>query len=215
MKTAFDKFMIEEIVPSIRQALIKEDILFKKQIKNSIHTDFYKEYSKGISSSILTERTLQYVIFKKLCKEFKVLPEDLAYGNSNERLDLSIYKNIKDSRKFAEIGIELKQVSFTNEGKLYQKSLKNLISDFDKLKKAGNKNKYIILLGLYHKKKIDHCLFNEYIISSIDNRKFKKFRLELISQKCFKTEGFKNKNFYLINLLKLKQSRSNYQDKII
>jgi len=204
MKNAYDNFMIEEILPSIRKAFLKEDRLFQKKIKSSIHTDFYEDDTKGISSYILTERTLQYIIFRELCKDYKIFPEDLAYGNSNERLDLSIYKNTKDSGKFAEIGVELKQVSFTNEGRLYQKSLNNLISDFDKIKRAGNKNKYILFFGLYHKKSIDFDSFNEFLISAIDNRKFKKFRLELINQIYFKTDGYKEKKYYLINLLKLK-----------
>lgn len=203
MENAYDRFLINEILPEIRKALMKEDKLFKKQIDESIHTNFYEEDIKGISSYILTERTLQYIIFRELCKEFKIFPEDLAYGNSNERLDLSIYKNTKDPKKYAEIGIELKQVNFTNQGELYQKSLNNLTSDFDKIKRAGNKNKYILLLGLHHKKTIEFDFFNKYLLRSIDNRKFRKFGLELISQSCFKTKGYKNKSYYLINLLKL------------
>jgi len=196
--------MIEEILPSIRKALFNEDKLFKRKIHSSIHTDFYLEDVKGIASYILTERTLQYVIFRELCKTYKIFPEDLAYLNSKERMDLSIYKNTKDLSKFAEIGIELKQVSFRNDGNLYKNGLDSLISDFEKIKRAGNRNKYIILFGLHNKKCIEIEGFNKFLSKSIDNRKFKKFGLSLINQVSFKTDGYNERNYYLINLLKVK-----------
>lgn len=203
-ESAYDKFMFEEILPSIKRALSREDRYFKKQMQKSSQMEFYKEDIKGIASYILTERTLQYIIFRELCTEYKVFPEDLAYYNSNERLDLSIFKNIKDPSKYAEIGIELKLVSFKNNGELYLKSLDNLISDFDKIKRAGNLNKYILLSGLFNKKEIHLESFNEYLYASIDNRKFRKFELSAIGQTSFKTDGYKENIYYLTLLLKIK-----------
>ncbi len=203
MRNVFTNYMTDEILPSIRDALKKEDKHFRKQFKNSTHNDFYNENIKGIASYILTERTLQYLIFRELCKSYKVLPEDLAYVDSNKRLDISIYKNIKDPSKFAEIGIELKQVGFTKKDRLYKTSLNNLVSDFDKIKRVQNKNKYLIIMGLHNKKNIDLDLFNEYLRESIDNRKFRKFRLDAISSTYFKTDLYKGKEFYLIVLLRV------------
>ncbi|MEH6538081.1 MAG: hypothetical protein V7719_16895 [Psychroserpens sp.] len=203
MRNAFDIFLIEEILPSIRKALFREDKLIKKQFNRSIHSKFYEDDTKGISSYILTERTLQYIIFKELCLNFKVLPEDSAYFNTKERLDLSIYKNIKDPDKFAEIGIEIKQVRYNRNGGLHKRSVKGIENDFDKIKRAGNKNKYILLFGVHDQKHINIDFLNSFLKSEIDNRKFKKYHLEVIAQDYFKTEVNNQKKNYIINLIKL------------
>jgi hypothetical protein len=203
MKNAYDKFMIDEILPAIKNALTKEDKRFNRLIKSSVHSDFYLDDTKGIASYILVERTLQYIIFRELCKSYKIFPEDRAYNDSKERLDLSIYKNNNDPSTFSEIGVEFKIVSFTKEGELYKNSLEKITSDFDKIKRAGNENKYILMMGLHNKKIIDFEGFNQHLNASIDNRKFRKFHLKSLALDFFRTDGYKDKKYYIIMLLKV------------
>ena len=132
----------------------------------------------------------------------------LVYNRSVDELhklqEKGIYKNIKDPENFAEIGVELKLVGFKKNGELTKPSLKKLTSDFDKIKRVGNRNKYIIIMGLHGNKRIDLDKFNDYLYESIDNRKFRKFELNAIDYKSFKTNGYNEKDYY--------STGSNYSD---
>ncbi len=197
--------MIEQVLPEIKNALQKEDRILRKRFANLDESceKFYADEIKSIASYNLTERTLQYIIFKELCPNFKILPEDSAYAKSNERLDLSIYKNIVDRELYAEIGIELKRVNLTKKGLFTSKSLDKIIEDFDKIKKVGNKNKYLLMTTTFDQKNLNMDELEEQIIEVFDNRKFKKYRLCHIDYQYFKTKFDNDKTDFVIMLWKL------------
>ena len=66
----------------------------------------------GISNYAATERTIQYIIFKELCKNYKIIPQDRGYHKTQQRLDLSIYNELDDRDQYGEIGVELKWVNY-------------------------------------------------------------------------------------------------------
>lgn len=202
---AYDKFMVNEIMPAINQALKKEDQTFRKKIENSNHPNFYNLEIANLSSSLFTERTIQYLVFRDLCSQFKIWPEHFAYKNSNKRIDLAIYKNIEDwENKIAEIGIEIKLIGFTLENKIRGNSVDVIIEDFDKIKKAENPNKYLLVLGMTTAMLNIEDL-NDQFITELDNRMFKKFRLQTICIESFKVKPQNEYNRMNAVLIKLQE----------
>lgn len=183
--SAYDKFLKDKILPAMVKALRKEDRTLRKQFKKTEYRDFYEPDEKSISSYLLTERTIQYVIFKELCVNFKLFPEYLAYGKTKKRIDLAIYKNISDYEKTAEIGVEIKQVTFTKSETLTADSIQHVVNDFAKIKDAKTPHKYLLLLGrsinnvkpesitLQFKSNINNTLFRKYTLSVLDIQSFK------------------------------------------
>jgi len=104
--------------------------------------------------------------------------------------------------------VEIKQVQFKKDGSLSLTSLNGIISDFDKIKRAGNKHKYILLLGLYRNSVLDLGYLKDSIYSEIDNRKFRKYDLNPIYQTSFPTSGYSDLQKYLLVLLKLNPKKN-------
>ena len=198
----FDKYLIDEVLPLMRNALLKEDRTLRKHLSTTIHNKFYVNDIKGITSYNLTERSLQYIIYRELCSEIKILPEDLAYGDSKKRLDLSIYKNIVDREKCAEIGIELKQVKFNKNGEFSLPSIEKIIEDYVKIKNVCNENKYLLLTAIWNSKILPNI--NDNILNQIDNRLFRGMKLQFLSSEYFITKNQKAEDiYYHLILLKL------------
>jgi hypothetical protein len=200
---AYDTFLVEEIFPAILKSLKAEDNKFREEIKNSKHKKFYAEDSPNLSSYIFTERTLQYFIFRDLCRNFQLFPEDPVFGNTKKRMDISIYKNMSDYTAPSEIGLEIKKLYLKKNGEFHSVTMKSIISDFDKLKKALNKNKYILLLGLSDKTTLNQQQLEDQFHDYIDKRKLKKFGLKMLHRGYFKTKGDNGKNYYQVMIWKL------------
>jgi len=200
---AYDTFLVEEIFPAILKSLKTEYTRFREEIRNSKHKKFYEEDSPNLSHYIFTERTLEYFIFRDLCRKYKLFPEDIVYPNSKKRMDFSIYKNITDPTEPSEIGIEMKKLILKKNGEFHSACIKSIISDFDKLKPARNKNKYLLLLGLSDKATLNQQQLEDQFQNYIDKRKLKKFGLKMLHRGYFKTEGDDGKNFYQVMIWKL------------
>jgi hypothetical protein len=198
---ACQKFVLDEIFPAIKKALKEEDNDFVNKMIESKFSKFYCQNECGLVSNLVTERTIQYIIFKELCKKYKVIAEDNAYGTS-QRIDLSIYKNRSNFEDlYGEIGIEIKQVKFYEDFELYSDSFNKLISDFEKVKGLENENRYILILGENKPMMFDLEEFNEYLLKKVDKRKFKKFSLTAVAHSCFRTLDIKRENSHYHMLL--------------
>ena len=208
--TAYDQFLIDEILPRIKTALKREENTLRKRLDNSDHEGFYVNDSRSISSTLFTERTLQYLIYKELCGDYKLLTEELSYWGSKQRMDIVIYKNIVDRENlYGEIGIELKCVSFNKNNNLRFNSLDVVIDDFDKIKYSENPNCYLLMIGTTDTK-IDIETFDTQFEDSsiIDQRRYKKYYLDTIGIESFKTmEGDHQKHLNVI-LTKLEEWKS-------
>ena len=208
---AYDDFLISAVMPDIKKALKKEESLFRKRIDNSLHGMFYTYDDRSIASTLFTERTIQYILFRELCVNYKIWPESLSYGKSLERLDLSIYKNIADFEKEGEIGIELKWVQFTKENELRSKSFKKVVGDFVKIKRVKSKNKYLLLMGLTVGK-LDTVKFDQDFLDFEDNKKFKKYRLKTIVVESFKS--LVGEKSMLVNMILVKLVHKNMEKRL-
>jgi hypothetical protein len=118
-------------------------------------------------------------------------------------MDISIFKNLSDYDKPSEIGIEIKKLYLKKNGEFHSVTIKSIISDFDKLKQARNKYKYILLLGLSDKTTLNQQQLEDQFHNYIDNRKLKKFGLKMLHHGSFKTEGYDGKNIYQLMIWKL------------
>ena len=188
--------MINEVMPKMKKALQEEDNVFKDNLSKTKHKIFYEDEIPGLSSNVFTERTLQYIIFRELCKHFKIIPEDLAYSQSNKRIDLAIYKNHKKRDEvFSEIGIEIKKVIFTKEGFIQLKSMDMIVDDFIKLLESENKHKYLLLFGFGKANNIDLLNDDFFETSEIRYKKriFKKYDVIFLNKRGFKTKVSRNK----------------------
>ena len=204
-----DNFMIQEILPAIRRALHMEDAILQTKLRDSKHAEFYSPENaniQGISYSLLTERAFQYVIVRELCTDYKLLYEDGAYADSpKQRLDLSIYRDEADIDQYAEIGIEIKYVLFTKKGTLKAGNRFNgLVKDFEKIKKAGNKSKYLLLLGVHEKDTVPLGSIEEQLGEKVSSTNHAPHRL---ADECFATVGDTSENFFHIVLMKVRPTR--------
>lgn len=188
MSKRYDLILKKEILPAINEALKQESGKYKRKLNKTIHSEFYQTEHPNIKSYIFTERVIQYIIVRELCNTYKILTEDRAYGKSQERLDISFYIDHDDPKLFADIGIEFKIVRFTREGVLYEKSLSNIIADFDKIKRIGNDHKYLLIQGVTTTKELDLKHLVDDIHSRISKRKIRYYKLVPISQESFKTD---------------------------
>jgi hypothetical protein len=202
----YDIFLVEEIFPAIIKSLKAEDARFRKEIENSEFVEkIYKQDVKNLTSNVITERTLQYFIYRDLCKKFQIWPEEMAYIKSKKRVDLAIYKEVDYESETAEIGIEIKKVRFTKEGLFRFDCLQSVRNDLYKLKRTEIKNKYILLLGISDIAKLNPKKLKNQIQEKIDNRKLKNYDLIMFLPGSFKAiddNGFKD---YILMFWKLVQ----------
>lgn len=133
------------------------------------------------------------MIYIELCRKYKIIPEENSYKDL-KRLDLAVY--IKDYEP-AEIGIELKWVKFTKEGRLRQYNLDKFKDDFVKIKAAPNHLKYIIQFGLTNSILSADVLNKQ--IDDFDGRIVRTLKPKVIKINSFKTmTGKEETNFVLV-----------------
>jgi hypothetical protein len=200
----YDLFLKDEILPAIHDSLKSEDIRFRNQIENSDFVgQIYKQDVKNLTSNVITERTLQYFIYRDLCKKFQIWPEEMAYIKSKKRVDLAIYMEVDYESESAEIGVEIKKVRFTKDGLFRFDCLQSVCSDLYKLKKTDIKNKYILLTGISDLQKIKNGKLKDQIQQKIDKRKLNDYTLKVFPIYTFKTFGESKQSDYLIMIWKL------------
>ena len=170
----------------------------------SIHDQFYKGYENtGISIWSITEPVLKFLAFYELCIKYKIRLEDHVYGDTTKLMDISLFVDSESDEDNAEYGFELKRVNFTNAGILDATSIDKLISEFEKIKLADVKFRYMIHLGS-HSNKIDVTIDNlkDQVLKTIDQRLFRRFKLQPLAVKrfplCSEEDCTINDYFYMI-----------------
>lgn len=142
----YDSFLKNKFMPSVTDVLRREDARLKNMLSRIENKTFYKDDNLGITSYTVTERMYQYIIYRSLAGDYRMTLEDLSYSEevNKNSVDISIYKSKpKKDHKYADIGIEIKRASLSDDGVFTSTSRKNFKTDYVKIKKAKHENKYL------------------------------------------------------------------------
>lgn len=185
------------------EALKGRDVALRTKLLNSAYSKgFYNNFWKGLGIRSITEPIIKFLIFSELCSKYQIISEDNSY-NDSKLLDLALYIEPIDylDEQEAEVGIELKWTKLTKNGRQYTRGIDSFLSDFNKMKKASNRHKYIIQLAFAEKKiELNLTEFNDQMSEIIDGRSIKKIRPNAIKIAYFPTwdDSYETQNFVMV-----------------
>lgn len=199
----YDRFLKNEFMPDVAQVLRREDTRLRKMIGWSDYSNFYKENNQGITSYAVTERIYQYLIFRSLAGDYRMILEDFSYPNDASRIDISIFKSRpKKDQKYADIGIEIKLAKLTNDGVFTPKSISDFKKDFVKIKKVKHENKYLLqIVEATNLRKVNEDSLELQIWLSLGKQGIRTYKPNLIFFYKFKTTKTEDESSQMLLLL--------------
>ena len=199
----YDRFVKNDFMYDVAQVLRRENKHLERKLTGTIDNRFYENHNTGITSYAVTERIYQYLIFRSLCDNYRMILEDFSYPNKASRMDITIFKaRPKKGQEIGEIGIEIKLAEMNAKGVFSTSSISTFKSDFKKIRKAKHENKYILqIVQTGNHKVINEEAIEKQILVTLGRQGTRTHRPELIYSYKFKTEKAGEEKAYILLLL--------------
>ena len=196
----YDRFVKNDFMYDVAQTLRRENKYLERKMA---FNKFYKDQNHGIASYAVTERIYQYLIFRSLCNDYRMILEDFTYPNKASRMDITIFKaRPKKGQTLGEIGVEIKLAEMNESGVFSASSISTFKSDFNKIKKAKHENKYILqIVQTGNHKAINEEAIEKQILVTLGRQSTRTYRPELIYAYKFKTDKADEEKSYILLLL--------------